>query len=153
MRLTRKHLILGFCSLLAFAQFREGGDPALAARLLVETEPHMPVRVYLWKDGRPFRLSPGAAMLPLRVDLLYRKRMWTAADDPETLEVTGLDVSHFILLKGRGEYKMPQGKYRMEAYRGFFYEPATVEFELKAGETTRVVLPMENWLGAEAREW
>src|SRR5262245_50947087 len=153
MRLTRLRLILAFCSLLCWAPFRESGDPSLAARLSLETEPRMPVRVYLWKDGRPFRLSPVDAMLPLRVDLFYRERMWLGAPDPSTLEVTGKDISHFLLLKGRGDYLLPQGKYRVEAYRGLFYEPAIVEFELKAGATTRVVLPMKNWLGEEAREW
>ena len=142
-----------FCCLLAGAQFREGGGMKLAARLTLDAEPRMPVRVYLWKDGRPFRLSPVDAMLPLRVDLLYRERLWLRSPDPATLEVTATDLSHFFLLKGHGEYELPQGKYRVEAYRGFFYEPVSIEFELKSGEAKHVVLPMKNWLGAESREW
>src|SRR5207249_11817802 len=75
MRFTRTRLLLGFAALLAWAQFRESGDPKLSAHLTLEAEPRMPVRVYLFKEGRPFRLSPVDAMLPLRIDLLYRERM------------------------------------------------------------------------------
>src|SRR4051794_32397218 len=35
-----------------------------------------PARVYLFKDGKPFRLSPVDVLLPLRVDLHYRERLW-----------------------------------------------------------------------------
>jgi hypothetical protein len=56
-------------------------------------------------------------------------------------------------LKGRGEYDLPQGKYRLEAYRGLFYVPVSIEFELKAGESRRITLPMKNWLGADSGEW
>jgi len=153
MRFTRTRLLLGFAALLAWAQFRESGDPKLSAHLTLEAEPRMPVRVYLFKEGRPFRLSPVDAMLPLRIDLLYRERMWVRSADPTTLEVTATDQSHFFLLKGRGEYELPQGKYRVEAYRGLFYVPLSIEFELKAGESRRIALPMKNWLGAESREW
>src|ERR1044072_8991178 len=153
MRITRARLLFAFGSVLAWAQFRESGDPKLSAHLTIDTEPAMPVRVYLFREGRPFRLSPVNAMMPLRVDLYYRERLWTSSPDPATLEVTATDQSHFMLLKGRGEYDLPRGKYRLEAYRGLFYVPVTVEFELKAGEPKRVVLPMRNWLGAEAREW
>jgi len=37
--------------------------------------------MYPFKDGRPFRLSPVGAMLPLRVDLCYRERLWIPAPD------------------------------------------------------------------------
>ena len=58
----------------------------------------VPARVYLFKDGRPFRLSPVQAMLPLRVDLFYREAL--AVDGfPDVLEVTCNDQSHFFLLK------------------------------------------------------
>jgi hypothetical protein len=142
MRFTRTRLLLGFAALLAWAQFRESGDPKLSAHLTLEAEPRMPVRVYLFKEDKPFRLSPVDAMLPLRIDLFYRERMWVRSADPATLEVTAADQSHFLLLKGRGEYELPQGKYRVEAYRGLFYVPLSIEFELKAGESRRVALAM-----------
>src|SRR5439155_26337306 len=107
----------------------------------------------LFKDDRPFRLSPIDSMLPLRVDLLYRERLWIRSADPATLEVTANDQSHFLLLKGRGEYDLPQGKYRVEAYRGLFYEPVSIEFELKAGDSKHIALPMKNWLGADSEGW
>ena len=55
-------------------------DPSLEARLEVvsirrDTGQTVPSRVYLFKDGRPFRLSPVDAMLPLRVDMFYRERL------------------------------------------------------------------------------
>jgi hypothetical protein len=59
-----------------FAQFRESGLEELHASLTLVSEPRMPVRVYLFKDGRPFRLSPVQALLPLRVDSFYRERIW-----------------------------------------------------------------------------
>jgi len=144
----RAQLAIAFLAALAWAQFKEEG----AARLEVTTQPVMPVRVYLFKDDRPFRLSPVDAMLPLRTDLFYRERLWRRASDPATLEVTCNDISHFFLLKGRAGFDLPAGKYRIEAYRGLFYKPAVQEFVLKAGETTRVSLPMENWVGPESAE-
>ena len=30
-----------------------------------------------------------------------------------------------MLLKGRGSFDLPQGHYRVEAYRGLFYTPAS----------------------------
>ncbi len=73
--------------------------------------------------------------------------------DPATLEVTCADISHFFLLKGKAGFDLPAGKYRMDAYRGHFYEPSSTEFVLEAGKTTPVVLRMKNWLGDESREW
>jgi hypothetical protein len=140
-----------FVSALGWAQFREGGE--FAARLEVETEPSMPVRVYLFKNGRPFRFSPVEAMLPLRTDLFYRERLWRRSADPSTLEVTCADQSHFFLLKGRAAFELPAGDYRIEAYRGHFYEPFEAEFTLSAGKTTPVVLRMKNWLGEESSQW
>lgn len=149
----RSGLAALFAIAAAWAQFRESGDPALAAHLELTVEPRMPARVYLFKDGKPFRLSPVQAMLPLRVDLFYRERPWRASANPETLEVTCVDQSHFLLLKGFGKYDLPAGKYRVEAYRGLFYKPSSTEFELKAGETTRVPLKLEDWTGGERRRW
>src|SRR6476661_7309560 len=104
----------------------------LNARLEVVTDPQMPARVYLFKDKQPFRLSPVQALLPLKVDLFYRERLWTSDPSPETLEVTCNDQSHFLLLKGRATYDLPAGHYRLEVYRGLFYVPVTQEFELRA---------------------
>ena len=56
------------------AQFRESGLPELSAQLELtiqdgEDGRPMPARIYLFKDDRPFRLSPVDALLPLKVDL------------------------------------------------------------------------------------
>ncbi len=151
--MKRSFLAALFALAVGWAQFRGSGDPSLAAHLELEVEPRMPARVYLFKDGRPFRLSPVQAMLPLRVDLFYRERLWRNAPDPATLEVTCADTSHFLLLKGKGSYDLPAGKYRVEAYRGLFYKPYSAEFELKAGETLRVPLKLEDWTGGQGRQW
>lgn len=153
MRISRPLLIVPFALALAVAQFRESGLEELHARLVLATEPRMPVRVYLFKDGRPFRLSPVQALLPLRVDSFYRERIWRTGARPETLEVTCRDFSHFFLLEGRAAFHLPAGRYRVEAYRGLFYEPASAEFELRAGERREIALPMVNWAGEESREW
>jgi hypothetical protein len=71
--MPRLLLVPAFGLALAFAQFRESGLPGLAGHLEIVTG--MPARVYLFKDGRPFRLSPVDALLPLRVDLFYRERL------------------------------------------------------------------------------
>jgi hypothetical protein len=153
MRLSRPILAGSFALALVWAQFRESGAPELTARLDLVTDPLMPARVYLFKDGRPFRLSPVQAILPLRVDSFYRERVWRRTDRPEILEVTCNEQSHFFLLDGRGSFDLPAGKYRVEGYRGLFYTPAAQEFELSAGQTTRVALKLESWAGAKSREW
>jgi hypothetical protein len=116
----------------------------------------MPARVYLFKDGRPFRLSPVDALLPLRVDLFYRERLWRRTADPKTLEITCNEQSHFVLLAGSGAFDLPPGSYRVEAYRGTFYRPASQTFELKPRESKRVDLrlapidgPREEWLAGD----
>jgi hypothetical protein len=58
MRIRRFYLVTLFGLALAWAQFRESGAPELAAHLELITDPLAPARVYLFKDGRPFRLSP-----------------------------------------------------------------------------------------------
>lgn len=127
-------------SLAVAAQFIESGDAKLKARLEVTIEPRMPARVYLFKDDKPFRLSPVQAQLPLRVDSFYRERIWRNSSDPNVLEVTALDESHFFLLKGSASFDLPAGHYRIEAYRGLFFEPATERFDLQAGQTRNVSL-------------
>ncbi len=97
-------------SLALAAQFIESGDAKLKARLELAIEPRMPARVYLFKDGKPFRLSFVQAQLPLRVDTFYRERIWRNSDDPAVLEVTALDESHFFLLKGRASFDLPAGR-------------------------------------------
>ncbi len=138
-----------FALALVYAQFRESGRPELAAHLELATEPVMPARVYLFRNNRPFRLSPVQATLPLRVDTFYRERVWRSSSDPGTLEVTCNDQSHFILLKGRATFDLPAGQYRVEAYRGSFFVPVVQEFELKAGAQHRVTLPMKRWANSE----
>ena len=79
-----------------------------------------PSRVYLFKDGKPFRLSPVDVLLPLRVDLHYRERLWRRPSErpnpdgrpARTLEVTNDGESHFVLLDGEGRYELPAGRYR-----------------------------------------
>jgi hypothetical protein len=153
MKNPRPVLLTLFGLALAWAQFRESGTPELSAHLELVTEPLMPARVYLFKDRRPFRLSPVQALLPLRVDLFYRERLWTNSPDPQVLEVTCNEQSHFILLGGRASFDLPAGRYRVEAYRGLFFIPASEEFELKAGETRRVALPLKDWTAGARAEW
>ncbi len=129
--------------------------PAHSARLRVrvtraDTAELTPARVYLFKGDRPFRLSPVDAHLPLRPDLFYRERLWRSGRDAKTLEVTARDQSHFILLKGEGEYFLPASKdYRIEAYRGFAYEPAAETFALEADAEHTVELALEPVEGAQ----
>jgi hypothetical protein len=153
MAARRWHLALVFAPALFWAQFRTAEDGRLSARLDLAIEPRMPARVYLFKDKRPFRLSPVQAMLPLRVDMFYRERLWRSGADPDTLEVTCNDQSHFFLLKGKASFELPAGRYRVEAYRGFFFVPAVSEFELRAGETRAVSLKLDDWAGGESRDW
>jgi hypothetical protein len=138
---------------LAWAQFVDSGDARLAAHLDLAIEPLMPARVYLFKDNRPFRLSPVHALLPLHVDLFYRERLWYQNPDPAVLEVTCNEESHFLLLKGRASFNLPAGHYRVEAYRGLFFVPAVLEFDLKAGETLHEKLELRSWLGDARQEW
>jgi hypothetical protein len=139
--LKRGILLTAFAlAVLWAAQLRD-----LSARLELAIGPRMPARVYLFKDGHPFRLSPVQALLPLKVDLFYRERLWMLGPSPETMEVTCNDQSHFLLLNGRASFDLPAGHYRVEAYRGLFYVPASKEFDLRAGETSRVELDLKAW--------
>lgn len=118
---------------------------SLSGRLELGTAPQMPVKVYLLKDDKPFRLNPVEAILPIKNDLFYRDKLWQASAQPKTLEVLAYDFSHYFLLEGAGTFELPAGKYRVEASRGLFYRPVSVSFELRAGETTKVDLQMERW--------
>jgi hypothetical protein len=134
--------------MLGYAQVQDALRPDFAARVEVVVQRAdngeiIPARVYLFKGGQPFRLSPVDAHLPLRVDLFYRERIWRGAAQPKTLEVTAKDASHFILLEGKASFDLPRSrtdldeKYRLEAYHGTFYKPAVAEFVLAAGENRR----------------
>ena len=158
--MIRFYLFAAFALALGYAQFRESGLPEIAGRLEVSVEQAgsgrlVPARVYLFKNDRPFRLSPVEALFPIRVDMFYRERLWQTRRRAATLEVTCNDQSHFLLLDGKGNYDLPAGKYRVEAYRGLFFKPASEEFELRAGQTTSVVLKLapvkghEQWLSGD----
>ncbi len=134
-----------FALLLAWAQWEELGPPRGAAILEVSTAPLLPARIYLYKDGREFRLTPVDAVLPIRSDTFYRDTYYSKVPDPATMEIVAADQYHYLLLKGTGRFFLPPGKYRIDAYRGLFYEPARVEFELKADQTSRVALPLKPW--------
>jgi hypothetical protein len=120
-----------------------------------------PARVYLFKDDKPFRLSPVDVLLPLRVDLFYRERVWRRGPDlsvpgsgpARTLEVTNDGESHFILLDGSGRYELPAGNYRIEAYHGIFCEPVSEAFVLKAGEHRRLTLSLRPVEAAKGDRW
>ena len=118
-----------------------------------------PARVYLFKGGKPFRLSPVESLLPLRPDLFYRERLWRREDQPKTLEVTAGELSHLILLTGRGRFDLPRSRtdigeiYRLEAYRGPFFRPAIHEFTLEAGEERRIKLALEPIAPGHQEEW
>ena len=160
---ARAFLVAGFLLALGAAQVRESLRPDYAARLEVvvqraDTSETIPARVYLFKADSPFRLSPVDAVLPLRSDLFYRERLWSNTPDPQTLEVTALDKSHFILLEGSATFDLPAAPdYRIEAYHGTFFKPAVKEFSLSADEKRRVVLEAEpiapgrqdDWLAAD----
>lgn len=120
-----------------------------------------PARIYLFKDDKPFRLSPVDVMLPLRVDLHYRERLWRRPPElpspgsrpARTMEVTNDGESHFVLLDGEGRYELPAGRYRLEAYRGLSWVPTARDFELRAGEDTEVALSLQPLQGANAQGW
>lgn len=150
----RRPILLGLFALaLVGAQIRISSISELGARLELEIRPLMPARVYLFKDNQPFRLSPVDALLPLKVDLFYRERLWRNRPEPQVLEVTCNDESHFFLLNGRASFTLPAGHYRVEAYRGLFFIPATAEFDVAASEDRRVTLDLKSWAEEERHNW
>jgi hypothetical protein len=148
----RPLLVVAFLLLLALA-YGQLGPPAGTATLEVATSPRTPARLYLFKNDAPFRFSPVDAVLPIQSDLFYRERLFTANASPSVLEIVARDQYHTILLKGAARFHLPPGKYRLEAFRGFFYVPARVEFELAAGEERRVSLPLKPWPGVDPAQW
>ncbi len=142
-----------FALMLAWAGWEELGPPPFAARVDLVTEPNLPVRFYVLKNGAPFRLAPVDASLPIKSDVFYRDHLYYRAPNPKILEVVAADQYHYLLLQGSASFHLPPGKYEIEAYRGLFYTPTRVEFELKPDEKRRVVLPMRTWDGVNAAEW
>ena len=109
-----------------------------------DTGEQIPARVYLFKGGRRFRLSPVDGMLPLRPDLFYRERVWRQGTDPRVLEVTARDTSHFVLLSGAASFELPASDdYRIEAYHGTFFRPAVTNFALEFGEDVELTLNLD----------
>jgi len=138
--MPRIWMFLALALTLAIAQLRQ---PGLTARLQIQAS--HPVRIYLLKNDRPFRLHPVDAILPIKVDVFYRDTLWRRTPNPQTLEVTANDQSHFFLLTGNANFELPPGDYRIEAYRGLFFTPVSIPFTLKPGETKQLPIPLTRW--------
>ena len=147
MPMPRLWMFLALGVTLALAQLRHFEAPAK-----LEVQSNFPTRIYLLKNGNPFRLSPVDAILPLKVDLFYRDTLWRRAPNPQTLEVTHNDQSHFYLLTNKVVFDLPPGEYTLEAYRGLFFTPITTNFTLKAGETKVIPLKLERW-NDSTKDW
>lgn len=104
-----------------------------------------PARIYLLKNGRPFRLHPVDTILPIKVDTFYRDTLWRRAAIPQTLEVAHDGQSHFILLTGQATFQLPPGDYTLQAHRGLFFTPVSIQFSLKPGETKAVPITLTRW--------
>ncbi|MCL5746261.1 MAG: CehA/McbA family metallohydrolase, partial [Acidobacteria bacterium] len=146
-----------FLLTLVVAQIRESLlDGQAELEVTVEnatTGARMPARLYLFRDGRPLRFTPVESMLPLLPDLQYRDHLWKAKPRPVTLEVTYKGESHLMLLDGHATFALPAAEYRIDAYRGLFYRPASEEFRLEAGKRTKITLEMAPWAGSRTAEW
>ena len=119
-----------------------------------DTGERVPARVYLFKGGREFRLSPVDFTLPLRPDLFYRERVWRRAGDSNVLEVTARDRSHFILLEGTATFELPASDdYRIEAYHGTFFRPATKGFALQYGMDSSLSLSLDPIAPDSQQQW
>ena len=122
-----------------------------------DTGEQIPARIYLFKEGNAFRLSPVDTMLPLRPDLFYRERIWRRSVGSNVLEVTARDLSHFILLSGAASFELPASKdqddYRIEAYHGTFFRPAVQSFTLEYGEDLELSLNLEPIAPDSQEQW
>lgn len=164
-RLRRWHscfaigVLLSLGQLMGYAHPRQSLRPDFAAHLEIRVERSdtgelMPARVYLFKEDKPFRLSPVESHLPLRVDTFYRDQIWHRSEKPKTLEVTAKDESHFILLEGQAMFDLPAAdKYRLEIYRGFFYKPVVKEFSLEAEKTLRITASLTPIASSYQQQW
>jgi len=149
----KRAVFLVLFALLGAYAWQSNRPPLYSARLDVVIEPQMPARVYLFKNNAPFRLWPVDSVLPIQSDTFYRDRLWKDNADPRVMEIIGEGQYHYILLKGAATLHLPPGRYRMEAYRGTFYVPASVEFELRAEETRKLSVPLKPWDGVRPEEW
>jgi hypothetical protein len=140
-------MLIALTVTLALAQLRRDEN---TAKLTVQA--NHPVRIYLQKSDRPFRLHPVDAILPLKVDLYYRDTLWRRTPVPDTLEVVHNDQSHFFLLTGQATFTLPPGDYKLEAFRGLFFTPVTATFALKAGESKTLPLVLQRW-NESTKDW
>jgi mannose-6-phosphate isomerase-like protein (cupin superfamily) len=140
-------MLLALTLTLALAQLRQ---TQTTSKLTIQS--NHPTRIYLLKNDRPFRLHPVDAILPLKVDLFYRDTLWRRTPDPQTLEVTHNDQSHFFLLSGQATFDLPPGDYKIEAHRGLFFTPASTSFSLKAGESKTIPIQLTRW-NESTKDW
>lgn len=151
--------IFGLAFLLACLQHGHDLRPSHSVRLDVsvtrsDSGERIPARVYLFKDGRPFRLSPVDTLLPLHPDLFYRERVWRREAASRVLEITARNESHFILLDGSGTFDLPAAeRYRIEAYHGTFFQPAAEEFALQHGSSARIELALDPVAAQVQDQW
>ncbi|MBM3727742.1 MAG: hypothetical protein FJW40_20265 [Acidobacteria bacterium] len=153
LRSARIRAAAGFSVLLVYAYASMQAPPAKSASIEVATSPRMPVRIYVLREGQPFRIQPVQAVLPVKSDVFYRDRLWLENPDPDVLEVICNDEYHYMLLKGRANFHLPPGRYTIQAYRGLFYTPVRQEFELKADEARTITLPINAWEGMRPEGW
>ncbi len=133
--------------------------PDYAAHLNVivergDTGEVIPARIYLFRSGREYRLSPVDNLLPLLQDNFYRNRIWRMPGQPKTLEVTVRGVSHVILLEGRATFDVPAwNEYRLEAYHGLFFTPGVAEFTLAPNEQKTITLKVHPMAPGRQEQW
>ena len=64
------------------------------------------------------------------------------------------DQWHDLLLEGTGTFDVPAwDDYRLEVYRGFFWEPGVERFALKAGESKTVVAEIRPIAPGRQEKW
>lgn len=152
-------LAIGIGAVMSWSQQNEASRTRHSVGLHVtvrrsDTGERIPARVYLFKGGRAFRLSPVDSMLPLRPDLFYRERVWRRSADPNILEVTAGDRSHFILLSGEASFELPASDdYRIAAYHGTFFRPAVTAFSLEFGKDLDLSLSLDPIAPASQGQW
>ena len=146
--MPRLWMFLALAATLALAQLQR--TPDATATLTVAA--NHPARIYLYKNGRPFRLHPVDAILPIKVDTFYRDTLWRRSAKIDALEVVAQDQSHFYLLNGRATFQLPPGDYKIEARRGLFFTPVTVDFTLKPGESRQLPIALTRW-NDDTKNW